>query len=191
MEHPVNVEDCRMGVVQTWDEITTWLRAHAPVTASLLLAAREHDLGGLPSEAADWFSIQGGARREPRAPVLMSFVPLSFEESQIALDLNLLEDYVDEEPGPLDLIPVADLLADGVLLVVDNRPGPDRGSIKMFDWHDANCLYEPSHEWPSLDACLRATLDALTSGGPSDYSGFSATVDAGVLDWVPPVRRYV
>jgi hypothetical protein len=172
-----------MAVAESWEAIMTWLQTNAELTASLFLPAEvgDGDLDGLPADAAAWFSIQGGANRDPRATVLMQFVPLSLAESRLAVNTDALEDLLDEVPAPLDLIPIADMLA-GPLLVIDNRPGPDQGSIKQLDWEDTNTLDEPL--WTDLEHLLRDVGRSLVDGTPAGRFGLVPNVVGGYLDWL-------
>ncbi|MBY6540326.1 hypothetical protein HQ325_16755 [Rhodococcus sp. BP-349] len=72
---------------------------------------------------------------------------------------------------------IADI--DGVSLVIDTRPGPQRGCIIAFTgaYIDATDV-----RWPDLNSLFEEVCSALTGG--SHFAGrWAATVESGTLEW--------
>lgn len=175
-------------VDEEWRRITAWLTVHAPVAAQHLRPSTS----AVPDELAlarDWFEVQGGVGLHPEADVLMAYFPLSVEEAlgHAHVIASLIVDWDDDWDvrygGPASLVPVA-WHGTGPLLVVDGRPGPDRGSVKELDWEDPSTLDRPL--WPDLSSMLEDLAVALEQGTEVEVVGCRPEVVDGRIAWVWP-----
>ncbi len=175
-------------IEERWQHIARWLAEHAPVAAQHLRPGT----ASVPDELAlaqDWFEVQGGVGLHPEADILMAYLPLSADEAleHARTIASLIADWDDDwdlrYDGPASLVPVA-WHGTGPLLVVDGRPGPERGSVKELDWEDPSTLDRAL--WPDLSSMLEDLAIALEQGSEVEVVGCRPEVVDGRLAWVWP-----
>lgn len=187
-----------------WTELTSWLAGNAPQTLEWLrpagdparLTAAEEQLGfALPAELTEWWHLHDGSVAGPFLPGydLYGVDDMRYAH-RIQLEVNLEEEVnemarrnlglPDDVAGgpsryfPRELVPVG---GDGFgnHLVVDCRPGPEYGRLRVHDHESRGEIWPP--EYDSLADLLTQMLGALRTGQPLKRR--TPTVEAGALCW--------
>lgn len=197
---------CDAGVTVTaeWARIVTWCQANAPVTsaafrspASLeaVSAVQEFFPHAWPADLDEWFGVQDGIEESPftgNGP-LPGWVPWSLAEvretaaDQVATAQELFgaEGVAGEATRPAgsqamfwlpSFVPIARGIA-ADYLIVDTRPGPRHGVLKVWDAEDGTS----SGPRPTLLKLLTETANCLERGTP--LGGLIAEIVEGGLNW--------
>ena len=174
-----------------WDELTSWLAAHAPRTLEGLrpsvgrarIAAAEEHLGfALSAELVEWWQLHDGADSGYIVPGYeLLGVEGSLRARQDQLDVNFEEEVNamarqrlglrDDEAGgparfyPPEFVPVG---SDGFgnHLVADLRPGPDHGCLRDHDHEDRGVIQPPY--CTGLADLLTRMVTSLRTGQPME-----------------------
>lgn len=161
----------------SWRRIATWLAAHTPAGLEHLnppahpdeIDAAERLLGApLPAELAQSLTCHNGMRGWssliPEAtPLAADTIAQRWQTSmEIAADNDgfELQPWEDEPWWHPQWIPWAES-ADGVLQIIDLRPGPDRGRL---GWAGHSEGGDFTNAWPNLPTLLDAIVGALYRG---------------------------
>jgi cell wall assembly regulator SMI1 len=176
-------------VDESWARVTAWLAANAPVTHSMLRPPATDLDPRLPAELRRLLLITDGADdSDLSGACLLPGMHRPQSADQIADDnamhLEILDDLGDDYDEMVgrwwhpQWIAFASSGA-GTLLVIDDRPGPEQGTVWHWDRVDG-LLWEFG---PSLGEFLADVASALENGTP--LHGWRAEVENGDLDWVP------
>jgi cell wall assembly regulator SMI1 len=171
----------------SWSRLTAWLAQHAPVSFAALRPPASVLDPGLPDDLRTLLMINDGAAVSELTsasllPGLHRPLPAEEIEARNAMLMEILEDLENEDMDGrwwhAQWIMFADSGA-GAGLMIDNRPGPERGRVSEWDrvdgaiWDDASSLRE----------FIAAVADAVENGAP--VFGWRPVVEDGDLDWEP------
>ena len=188
-----------------WTELTSWLAANAPRMYECLrpagdpgrILSAEEQLGfALGAELTEWWHLHDGVTHGNIVPGYeLLGVDGMLNRHQTQLDVNFEEEVnemarrnlglADDEAGgparyfPAELIPIGDDGA-GNYLVVDCRPGPERGCLRDHDHEDRGVIQPPMFD--SLTDLVTRVVTSLRTGQPLEIR-----TPAGTLRRTPTV----
>jgi cell wall assembly regulator SMI1 len=184
-------------IIDQWDWIVAWCRASAPRTAATirgpvdeakLSAAQDLIETEWPADLVELLRQADGCDRSKHAEIFGPFMPSSVE--RIVEYWQMMTRTADElaQPGReqwrtnlagsnaweflREWIPIAGD-ASGLLLFVDQRPGPRHGGVGIWEREDA---FTKGLMWSSVGDLLASVIAALKQQAP--FAG----------GWVPRVR---
>jgi len=171
----------------SWSRLTTWLAQHAPVSFAALRPPASGPDPALPADLRRLLLINDGADSSEHTQATFlpgMFRPLPADQiaASNAMHIEILADHDgDDMIGHWWHPKWITLGSDGLgnALVIDDRPGPERG--KVWEWSKYDGLI-----WefaPSLGEFLAGVAAALEGGSP--LLGWRAQMEDGDLEWTP------